>query len=71
MATITKRPLVKREPAVVATGAVTLLATFMYVAPSVGIEIPDTVAKVLTLVLTVAAGLGIRSAVTPVAVAKK
>lgn len=57
----------KKEPAVFATGAVTLLATLLYVAPSLGLEVPDTVAKVVTLVLTVAAGFGIRSAVVPVA----
>lgn len=58
--------LVKREPAVFATGVVTLIATALYVAPSIGLEVPDTVAKVVTLILTVAAGFGIRSAVTPV-----
>lgn len=66
MATAVKAPLARREPAAIATGVVTLLATFMYVAPSMGIGIPDTVAKVITLVLTLAAGLGIRSVVTPV-----
>lgn len=49
----------------IATGAVTMLATIMYVAPGMGIPIPDSVAKVVTLVLTIAAGFGIRSAVTP------
>jgi hypothetical protein len=58
--------LARREPAVFATGAVTLLATILYVAPSLGIEVPDTIAKVVTLVLTIAAGFGIRSAVVPV-----
>lgn len=55
----------RREPAMIATGAVTMLATIMYVAPGMGIPIPDSVAKVVTLVLTIAAGFGIRSAVTP------
>lgn len=58
--------IVKREPAVIATGAVTILATLMYVAPSMGIPIPDTVSKVVAAVLTIAAGFGIRSAVMPV-----
>lgn len=62
-----KPPLAKREPAVFATAAVTVIATLMYVAPSVGVEIPDNVAKILALVLTLAAGLGIRSAVIPLA----
>lgn len=58
--------MAKKEPAVFATAAVTVIATIMYVAPSVGIEIPDTVAKVVALALTIAAGFGIRSVVTPV-----
>lgn len=58
--------IVKREPAVIATGAVTLLSTFLFVAPAMGIPIPDTVSKVAAMLLTVAAGFGIRSAVTPV-----
>jgi hypothetical protein len=61
-----KAPLHKREPAAVATGVVTLLATFMFVAPGMGIGIPDSVAKILALVLYMASGLGIRSAVQPV-----
>jgi hypothetical protein len=60
-------PVHKREPAAIATGVVTLLATFMFVAPDMGIGIPDTVAKVLALVLYVASGLGIRSVVVPAA----
>lgn len=58
--------LVKREPAVIATAIVTLISTCLFVMPSLGVEIPDTVAKVIAMVLTVAAGFGIRSAVTPV-----
>lgn len=60
------KSVVKREPAVFATAAVTLIGTALYLAPSVGIAIPDPVAKVLTLLFTLAAGLGIRSAVKPV-----
>lgn len=62
-----KASVIKREPALFATGAVTLIATLAYVAPSLGIEIPDSVAKIVSLVLTVAAGFGIRSAVVPIA----
>jgi hypothetical protein len=58
--------VVKREPAVIATGIVTLVSTFLFVAPGIGIPIPDTISKVIAMVLTVAAGFGIRSAVTPV-----
>jgi hypothetical protein len=60
------KSIVKREPAVFATAAVTLIGTILYLAPSVGIEIPDNVAKIATLFFTIAAGFGIRSAVTPV-----
>jgi hypothetical protein len=69
MSTVPK--VARREPAVFATGVVTLLATILYVAPSLGVEFPDTVAKVVSLVLTVAAGFGIRSAVTPINAAPK
>jgi hypothetical protein len=58
--------VVKREPAVFATAALTLIGTALFLAPSVGINIPDNVAKVVQLVFTIAAGFGIRSAVTPV-----
>lgn len=58
--------MAKKEPAVFATAAVTIIATLMYVAPGLGIAIPDTVAKAIASVLTIAAGFGIRSTVTPV-----
>lgn len=61
------KALVKREPALVATGVATLLSTFLYVAPSIGIPIPDSVIKVASALFTVLAGFGIRSAVQPVA----
>lgn len=63
-------PKVKREPVAIATAFVTLLSTAMFLAPDVGVDIPDNVAKIVTLVLVVAAGLGIRSRVTPVAAPK-
>lgn len=56
----------KREPAVIATGIVTLISTFLFVAPDMGIPIPETVAKAIAVVLTLAAGFGIRSVVQPV-----
>lgn len=58
--------LVKREPVAIATGALTLLATAVYVLPSIGIKIPDKVQKGLTLVGILAQGLGVRSLVKPV-----
>jgi hypothetical protein len=66
-----KKPkLSKREPVAIITAAVTLIGTFMYVAPGLGLAIPDSVAKVITLILFIAAGLGIRPLVTPVAAPK-
>lgn len=59
------KSLVKREPVAIATGALTLLATAVYVLPSLGIEIPDKVQKGLTLLGILAQGLGIRSLVKP------
>lgn len=58
--------VVKREPAVIATAIVTLISTFLFVAPGIGIPIPETVAKAIAVVLTLAAGFGIRSVVQPV-----
>lgn len=58
--------IARREPAMLATGVVTLLSTIMYLAPSMGVAVPDTVAKVIATVLMMAAGFGIRSVVKPV-----
>lgn len=59
------KSLIKREPVAIATGALTLLATAVYVLPSIGIKVPDKVQKGLTLLGIVAQGLGIRSLVKP------
>lgn len=64
-ATPAAKSLVKREPVALATGALTLLATAVYVLPSMGIKIPDKVQKGLTLLGIVAQGLGVRSLVKP------
>lgn len=63
-------PVTKREPVAIATAVVTLLATFMFVAADLGIDIPDKVQEIVTLVGIVAAGFGVRSRVTPVAAPK-
>jgi hypothetical protein len=60
------KSLVKREPVAFISAAVTLLSTALYVAPSVGIKVPDKVAKVISLGLTLAGGLGARLLVKPV-----
>jgi hypothetical protein len=60
------KSIVKREPAVILTGVATLIATAVFVAPSIGLEIPDTVQKVVAAGLTILAGFGIRPQVTPV-----
>jgi hypothetical protein len=59
------KSLIKREPVAIATGALTLLATAVYVLPSIGIKVPDKVQKGLTLLGILAQGLGIRSLVKP------
>lgn len=59
------KTLIKREPVALATGALTLLATAVYVLPSIGVKIPDKVQKGLTLFGILAQGLGIRSLVKP------
>ena len=60
------KSIVKREPAVILTGVATLIATALFVAPSLGLAIPDTVQKVVAAGLTVLAGFGIRPLVEPV-----
>lgn len=64
-APVEAKSLIKREPVAIATGALTLLATVVYVLPSIGIKIPDKVQKGLTLIGILAQGLGIRSLVKP------
>lgn len=59
------KTLLKREPVAIATGALTLLATAVYVLPSIGIKIPPVVQKGVTLIGILAQGLGVRSLVKP------
>lgn len=70
MAGTPKASVTKREPVAIATALVTVLATMVFVAPSVGLEIPDTAQKVIAVGLMILAGFGIRPAVTPVAAPK-
>ena len=65
-AVTTKVPVVKREPVMMASAAMTLAMTAMYVAPQFGVKIPDKVTKVASLALTLAGGLGVRMLVKPV-----
>lgn len=61
------KSLIKREPVLLLSGAVTLISTALYVAPKAfGIPIPDKVAKIISLGLMIAGGLGGRSMVKPV-----
>jgi hypothetical protein len=60
------KSIAKREPAAFATALVTLVSTALFLAPSVGVPIPDTVQKAVAIGLMVAGGFGIRSVVTPV-----
>jgi hypothetical protein len=60
------KPLVKREPIVVGSAALTLVSTLLYLAPAIGIKIPDKVAKSVTLALTLGGGFGLRNLVKPV-----
>lgn len=61
-----KKSLVKREPVAIASAFLTLVGTVLFVAPSVGLAIPDNVAKIVQLVFTLAGGLGVRMLVKPV-----
>ena len=60
------KPLVKREPVVIGSAALTLVSTALYLAPAIGIKIPDKVAKIISLGMTLAGGLGLRNLVKPV-----
>lgn len=64
-APVEAKSLIKREPVAIATGALTLLATVVYVLPTIGINVPDKVQKGLTLLGILAQGVGIRSLVKP------
>jgi hypothetical protein len=59
------KSLIKREPVLLASGAMTVLSTIVYVLPSMGIKIPDKVQKGFSLLAMVAGGLGVRSLVKP------
>lgn len=59
------KSLVKREPIAFISAAVTLLSTALYLAPSVGIKVPDKAAKIISLGLTLAGGIGGRILVKP------
>jgi hypothetical protein len=59
------KSLVKREPVVFISAAVTLISTALYLAPSVGIKVPDKVAKIVSLGLTLASSFGARILVKP------
>jgi hypothetical protein len=59
------KSLIKREPVLIASGAMTVLSTIVYVLPSMGIKIPDKVQKGFSLLAMVAGGLGVRSLVKP------
>jgi len=64
-ATEAPKSLVKREPVALISAAVTVISTVLYIAPSVGIKIPDKVAKGVSLALMLAGGIGGRSLVKP------
>lgn len=59
------KSLIKREPVAFISAGVTLLSTAIYLAPSVGIKIPDKAQKIISLGLTLAGGLGARVLVKP------
>lgn len=57
--------LVKREPVMMVSGVVTLLSTALFVAPALGIKIPDKITKSVSLGMTALGAFGIRSLVKP------
>lgn len=59
------KPIIKREPVLVVSAAYTLLTTALYLAPTLGIKIPDSAVKAIGLVSTIAGAFGIRSLVKP------
>lgn len=61
----TPKSLVKREPVLIGSAVLTIVSTALYVAPSLGLKIPDKAQKLISVALTLAGGLGLRSLVRP------
>lgn len=64
-ATDQAKAAVALNPLAIGSGVVTLLATALYIAPSMGIKVPDKIARLANVAMTVSAALGIRSLVRP------
>lgn len=60
------KSLIKREPVAIGSAVLTLFNTALYLAPTVGIKIPDKATKAISLVSMLAGGLGLRNLVKPV-----
>jgi hypothetical protein len=53
------------NPVALGSGVITVVATVLYVLPSMGVKVPDKVARMSNVAMTLAAALGIRSLVRP------
>jgi hypothetical protein len=60
-----KKSIMKREPVIAGSAAITLLSTALYVLPAFGIKIPPNVAKYVSLALQLGGSFGIRNLVKP------
>jgi hypothetical protein len=59
------KPSITRDPLAIGSGILTIVGTIMYVLPSMGIKLPPVVTKFAGLAFTIAAALGMKSAVKP------
>lgn len=64
-ATEQAKAAVNLSPVAIGSGIVTIVATVLYVLPSMGVRVPDKVARLANVALTFAAALGIKSLVKP------
>lgn len=53
------------NPLALGSGIITVIATVLYVLPSMGVKVPDKVARLANVAMTVSAALGIKSLVRP------
>lgn len=64
-ATEQAKKAVTLNPLAIGSGVITVIATVLYVLPSMGVNVPDKVARMANVAMTVAAALGIKSLVRP------
>jgi hypothetical protein len=57
--------IAKTNPTLLVSGAVTVVATLLYVAPAFGIKLPEAVTRGANVAFTIASALGAKSLLKP------